>query len=157
MPTAEEVYQNGLAFLASPSEEIKRQAPYCFLASALQGHAAAQFQLAKMYNKGDILAQDDLSAYKWAMISAANGNQDAQGFALSLEQVLSTRDLEIVTAEIKNNWDRIQDEQRKELEELSKKAAALKQESGQAKETAEIPVAPVPTNLSDIFTAEDRF
>ena len=161
MPSVDEVYQNGLAFLASPSDEIRRQAPYCFLSAALQGHADAQFQLAKMYNKGDILTQDDLSAYKWATIAAANGNKDAQAFVLSLEQVLSTQDLQVVSAEIKNNWDRIQDERRKELAALTQEIETLKaasaDSSGKTENAPVTPMAPIPTNLSDIFTEEDRF
>ena len=74
MPSVEDVYQYGNIFLENQSYEIKRQAPYCFLVAALNGNADAQFKLAQMYNRGDVLPQDDLSAYKWAFISALNGN-----------------------------------------------------------------------------------
>lgn len=157
MPSIEEVYQNGLAFLASSSDEIRRQAPYCFLSAALQGHADAQFQLAKMYNKGDLMAQDDLSSYKWALIAAANGNEEAQTFALNLEQVLTNRDLEIVNTEIKNSWDKTQDTRRKKLQELTQELKALEENKEQKGENSRMPTAPTPTGLSDIFTNEDRF
>ena len=76
MPSLEDVYQYGTIFLENQSYEIKRQAPYCFLVAALNGNADAQFKLAQLYNKGDILPQDDLSAYKWAFIAALNGNKE---------------------------------------------------------------------------------
>ena len=83
VPSIDDVYQYGEIFLANASPEIQRQAPYCFLVAALNGNADAQFRLAQLYNKGDIMPQDDLSAYKWSFIAALNGNKEAQKFTLN--------------------------------------------------------------------------
>ena len=156
MPTVEELYQNGVNFLADSSEEIRRQAPYCFLSAALQGNADAQFQLAKLYNRGDILPQDDLSAYKWAFIAALNGNRDAEQFTLNLEQVLTTADLQATSAAIQKARVAIQENMQKQMAEMEAERLKLQQKAGD-----EAPVgtlrAPKPTALSDIFTEEDRF
>ena len=157
VPSAEDTYQYGMAFLESASDEIRRQAPYCLLSAALQGHSAAQFQLAKMYNKGELLPQDDLSSYKWASIAAASGNKDAELFVLNLEQVLTTEDLALVGIDIKNHLDKMRDEMRKKLEAMVQETEALKAKSEKPADGAAVPLAPMPTGLSDIFTEEDRF
>lgn len=155
MPSVEEVYEHGQVFLESTSDEIRRQAPYCFLFAALQGHADAQFQLAKLYNKGDLLPQDDLSAYKWSFIAAANGNKDAEVFVLNLEQVLTTKDMDAVSGDIRKYLDAAKDDKRKKMDEISKEMATLKTPG--ADSTGAVPSAPIPTDFSDIFTEEDRF
>ena len=157
VPSVEEVYRQGLLFLDNPSDEIKRQAPYCFLSAALQGHAEAQFQLAKLYNKGDILPQDDLSSYKWAFIAALNGQKDAESFTLNLEQVLTTQDLEATTPAIRQALTKIQENTRKQQEALQQELAAATAKEGKASSRSFDTQAPMPTNMSDIFTEKDRF
>lgn len=162
VPTTEEVYQQGLIFLENQSPDIKRQAPYCFLVAALDGNADAQFQLAQLYNKGQILPQDDLSAYKWAFISALNGNKEAENFTLSLEQFLSTADLEATGSAIQAARLQIQANMQKKLDEL--KASVAEKEASQnsaqknpAEETKNGNLAPLPTPLTSIFSEKDRF
>jgi len=158
VPTVDEVYQYGLDFLNDPSDEIKRQAPYCFLSAALQGHADAQFQLAKLYNYGDILPQDDLSAYKWAFISALNGNKDAELFTLNLEQVLTTEDLQATSGAIQQARAEIQDNLHKKIAELEEEELELRQKADEEKAAKGRTLrAPRPTSLSHIFTEEDRY
>lgn len=154
MPSVEEVYQHGVEFLASSSDEIRRQAPYCFLSAAIQGNADAQFQLAKMYNKGDILPQDDLSAYKWAFIAALNGNKDAELFTLNLEQVLTTDDLEATGAAIYDARTEIQENMQRQLEDLKERNNVLNVEKEQK---GGKPRAPMPTKLTDIFNEKDHY
>ena len=158
MPTVDEVYQHGLNFLADSSEEVRRQAPYCFLSAALQGNADAQFQLAKLYNKGDILPQDDLSAYKWAFIAALNGNKEAEQFTLNLEQVLTTADLQATSAAIQQARVTIQENIQKQIAEIEQEMLELKQQTEDAAESkTSVRRAPKPTSLSNIFTEEDHF
>ncbi len=155
MPSEEEVYQYGTIFLESPSKEIQQQAPYCFLVAALSGNADAQFQLAQLYNKGDILPQDDLSAYKWAFIAALNGNKDAEKFTLNLEQFLTTADLEATSGAIQTARLKIQENMQKQLNELKEQAEA---KPGQTKKTDRPGnLAPLPTSLTDIFSEQDHF
>ena len=100
VPTTEEVYKIGMNFLKSDIESVKRQASYCLLVAALDGHNQAQLELARMYNEGKYLPKDDLSAYKWSFISALDGNKNAERFALTLEQFLTTSDLSQTTGAI---------------------------------------------------------
>ena len=161
MPTVEDVYQYGTIFLDNPSAEIKRQAPYCFLVAALNGNADAQFQLAQLYNKGDILPQDDLSAYKWAFIAALNGNKEAEKFTLSLEQFLTTADLEATGSAIQQARLQIQENMQKQLAELKQEAEALEnpEAAEDLKPTAVRPgnMAPLPTSMTQIFSDSDHF
>ena len=161
MPTVDDVYQYGTIFLENPSDDIKHQAPYCFLVAALNGNADAQFQLAQLYNKGDILPQDDLSAYKWAFIAALNGNKEAEKFTLSLEQFLTTADLEATSSAIQAARLQIQENMQKQLEDLKKQTEALKNPEGakNLKASAIRPgnLAPLPTSLTEIFSAADHF
>ena len=161
MPTVEDVYHYGTIFLDNPSDEIKRQAPYCFLVAALNGNADAQFQLARLYNKGDILPQDDLSAYKWAFISALNGNKDAEKFTLSLEQFLTTSDLEATGAAIQSARLQIQENLQKQLAELKQQNEGLGS-SGNTQDLKPVAVrpgnmAPLPTSMTQIFSDKDHF
>jgi len=158
MPSVEEVYQQGLIFLQNQSPEIQRQAPYCFLVAALDGNADAQLQLAQLYNKGDILPQDDLSAYKWAFISALNGNKDAEKFTLSLEQFLTTSDLEATGTAIQSARLQIQENMQKKLEELKKQTEELEAKNKPKADQAPAGrLAPLPTSLTQIFTESDHF
>ena len=154
MPTPDEVYQHGLAFLASSSDEVRRQAPYCFLAAALQGNVGAQFELAKLYNKGDILPQDDLSAYKWSFISALNGNRDAELFTLNLEQVLSTSDLEATGVAIERARQEIQNNMQRQMEAMKSQTKTVLTADNQPSDEAH---APLPTSTVNIFGEEDHF
>ena len=177
MPSVEDVYQYGTIFLENQSPEIKRQAPYCFLVAALSGNADAQFKLAQMYNKGDILPQDDLSAYKWAFIAALNGNKDAEKFTLSLEQFLTTEDLEATSGAIQQARIQIQENMQKQLADLQAETQELLPAQDQTStptstgtslaQTQESTktiisskngrLAPLPTALSQIFTKEDHW
>ncbi|MBQ3695852.1 MAG: sel1 repeat family protein [Alphaproteobacteria bacterium] len=162
MPSVEDVYQYGNIFLENQSYEIKRQAPYCFLVAALNGNADAQFKLAQLYNKGDILPQDDLSAYKWAFISALNGNKEAEKFTLSLEQFLTTSDLEATGSAIQTARLQIQENMKKQLDALQQEKIQLDAPKTDSEETANPTSkfgrrAPLPTPVTQIFSEKDRF
>ena len=164
MPTAEEVYTNGMNFLNSNIESVQKQAPYCFLAAALEGHADAQLELARMYNEGKFLPQDDLSAYKWAFVAALNGNKAAEPFVLTLEQFLTTDDLESTSGAIQTTRIQIQEAQQKRMAaEREAMAADLNKlaqlQGGNAPKDGAAPKAGMvaPNALLNIFTEEDRF
>ncbi|MDR2902694.1 MAG: hypothetical protein LBU87_06300 [Lactobacillales bacterium] len=99
MPTPDELYEQGELFLLDKST-VRANAGYCFISAALQGHTGAQLRLAQLYNKGIVLPQNDLIAYKWAFIAALNGNKEAERLALTLESFLSTDDIELATGSI---------------------------------------------------------
>ena len=102
------------------------------------------------------MPQDELSAYKWAFISALNGNKDAEKFTLSLEQFLSTADLEATGPAIQTARLKIQENMQKKIDDLKKQAAEI-----EAKNKPEEPkkgrLAPLPTTLTDIFSDKDHF
>ena len=173
MPSTEDVLQYGNIFLENQSDEIRRQAPYCFLVAAFDGNAEAQFKLAQLYNKGDLLPQDDLSAYKWAFIAALNGHKEAEKFTLSLEPFLTTRELESTGSAINSERLRIQEnmkkktaEYRQEAETLRNRGATQTSKSKSAKrnlatfddeDSEPEGHAPLPTSVTDIFSKEDHF
>lgn len=174
MPSLEDVFQYGKIFLENQSPEIKRQAPYCFLVAALGGNADAQFILAQLYNKGEILPQDDLSAYKWAFIAALNGNKEAEKFTLNLEQFLTTEDLEATSGAIQTARLQIQENMQKQLAALKAETTSIQPIVSQPTTPTSNPIvekgddetiissqngrlAPLPTALTKIFSEEDRF
>ena len=149
MPTVEEVYATGMNFLNSDIESVQKQAPYCLLVAALEGHADAQLELARIYNEGKFLPQDDLSAYKWSFIAALNGNKNAEKFALTLEQFLTNSDLEATTNAISTARTQIKEAQTKRMQE--EQDAMMDNMEGGANGGM---VAPDP--LLNIFGEEDR-
>ena len=92
LPTPEELYTAGNAYFFKREDE-QRNAGYCFVAAALQGHLNAQYTLAQLYSKGMVLPKDDLAAYKWAFIAGLQGHKAAERLAVSLEQYLTTDDI----------------------------------------------------------------
>lgn len=101
MPSPDELFDQGEVFLAEKGSN-RINAGYCLIAAALQGHVGAQYRLAQLYNKGIVLPQNDLVAYKWAFIASMNGNKEAERLALMLEQFLSTDEVQLATASIQS-------------------------------------------------------
>ena len=122
MPTVDEMYEYGMAFLKNSALSVQQQGAYCLLGAALDGHPEAQLEIAKLYENGRVLPQDDLSAYKWAFIAALNGNKSAEKFTLLLEQFLTTSDLEKTTGAIQETRMQIQQNLQKKLEEERRQA-----------------------------------
>lgn len=108
MPNIDEMYEYGMAFLKNSALSVQQQGAYCLLGAALQGDPRAQLEMAKLYEEGRVLPQDDLSAYKWAFIAALNGNKPAERMTLSLEQYLTTADMEKTSAAIQETRMQIQ-------------------------------------------------
>ena len=176
MPTMDEMYDYGMAFIKNTSLSVQQQGAYCLLGAALQGHADAQLEIAKLYEEGRVLPQDDLSAYKWAFIAALNGNKPAEKVTLMLEQLLTTADLEMTTGAIQETRMQIQQNLQKKLEEerqqTMKEKEKLEQMNGSPTEvsneteTTEDTLSdggPSPealqeanSNLNSIFTESDR-
>lgn len=175
MPTVNEMYEYGMAFLKNPALTVQQQGAYCLLGAALQGDPNAQLEMAKLYDEGRVLPQDDLSAYKWAFIAALNGNKPAERMTLSLEQYLTTSDLEKTSAAIQETRMQIQrtleeklkeeqlltNENKEKLhkmhseirEQLAEKTSARdRQKEGPSPEDLQEPNS----NLSAIFTEKDR-
>lgn len=122
-PSIEELYEYGRTFLSSPELTVKQQGAYCLLSAALQGHAKSQFLLAQMYEQGKILPQDDLSAYKWAFMAALNGEKEAERYTLTLEQFLTTDELERTNAAIQETRMKVQENIQKQMEAQKQKIA----------------------------------
>lgn len=126
MPSVDEMYEYGMAFIKNGALSVQQQGAYCLLGAALQGHPEAQLEMAKMYEEGRILPQDDLSAYKWAFIAALNGNKPAEKITLMLEQLLTTDDLDMTTAAIQETRMQIQQNLQQKLEEERRQAESDK-------------------------------
>ena len=126
MPTMDEMYEYGMAFIKNEALSVQQQGAYCLLGAALQGHPDAQLEMAQLYANGRVLPQDDLSAYKWAFIAALNGNKPAEKFTLLLEQYLTTEDLERTSGAIQETRMQIQQNLQKKLEEERQKLAEEK-------------------------------
>ncbi len=101
LPTPEELFDYGETFLLERGKD-KKNAAYCLLSAALQGHVEAQYRLAQLYNKGIIFPQNDLAAYKWSFLASLHGHKKAEQMALTLEQLLSTEDIDLATNSIKD-------------------------------------------------------
>jgi hypothetical protein len=97
--------------------EKRQGAGYCLTAAALQGHTEAQYRLAQLYNKGVVLPQNDLVAYKWAFVASMNGHEGATRLALLLEQFLTTEEIKLATASIEGLLPQMSNEKQTALEE----------------------------------------
>lgn len=123
MPTVDELYTYGREFLNSDTLSVQQQGAYCILGAAWQGNTKAQYLLARIYQEGRILPQDNLNAYKWAFISALNGNKEAERLTLLLEQYLTTKELEETTQSIQETQSKITEFLHKKQEAQQKQNA----------------------------------
>lgn len=119
MPTKEDLFLYGEALLVEKSEK-RLGAGYCLTAAALQGHTEAQYRLAQLYNKGIVLPQNDLVAYKWAFVASMNGHEGATRLALLLEQFLTTEEIELATKSVEPLLPDMLNEKQLALEEQQK-------------------------------------
>ena len=99
MPSPEELYDQGELFLLEKGE-ARNNAGYCLLSAAIQGNVKAQYRVAQLYNKGLVLPQNDIVAYRWAFLASLNGSKEAEQLALTLEQVLSADEIKLATETI---------------------------------------------------------
>lgn len=127
-PSITDLYEYGRTFLSSSDLTVKQQGAYCILSAALQGHVQSQFLLAQMYEQGKILPQDDLSAYKWAFMAALGGEKDAERYTLTLEQFLTTDELEKTNAAIQETRMKVQANIQKQMDEEKQKIVAERAE-----------------------------
>ncbi len=154
LPTPEEMFDQGEAFLMERGAN-RGNAGYCFIAAALLGNVNAQFRLAQLYNKGIVLPQDDLSAYKWAFIASLNGHKDAERLALMLESFLSTEDIELATKSIESLLPQITSVKIQKLTEadqtLSEKMGRLDELNKEIDSMLGIPTTKVPRKTDTAF------
>ena len=100
IPSAEEMAERGEEFLISGDPVERNKAGFCLIGAALQGHVPSQYRVAQLYNKGIVLPQDDLSAYRWSFLASLNGSEEASKLALLLERFLTTEEIERATQSI---------------------------------------------------------
>ena len=100
LPTAEQMAEQGEAFLLDADPTIRNKAGYCLIGAALQGDIPSQYRVAQLYSKGIVLPQDDLSAYRWAFLASLNGHEEASKLALLLERFLTAEEIEMATSSL---------------------------------------------------------
>lgn len=127
LPTPEELFDYGETFLLERGKD-KNNAAYCLLSAALQGHVEAQYRLAQLYNKGIIFPQNDLAAYKWSFLASLYGHKKAEQMALTLEQLLSTKDIDLATNSIKDMLPSITSIKNADLSKINENLKAKKDE-----------------------------
>ena len=128
MPSADELYERGEAFLLAADPIERNKAGYCLIAAALQGNVPAQYRVAQLYNKGIVLPQDELSAYRWAFTASLNGHEEAERLALLLERFLTTEDIRTATESVSSLLPDIEARYRRELEEQADKVSEKQEE-----------------------------
>lgn len=96
MPSPEDLFEQGEAFLLEKGS-TRANAAYCLLSSAIQGNVKAQYRVAQLYNKGLVLPQNDIVAYRWAFLAALGGSKEAEQLALTLEQLLTAEEIQMAT------------------------------------------------------------
>ncbi len=121
VPTADEMFEKGEEFLLNANPIERNKAGYCLIGAALQGNVQAQYRVAQLYNKGFVLPQDDLSAYRWAFLASLNGNEDAGRLALLLERFLTTEEIELATSSLSAMLPNISSRYKTELEAQQQK------------------------------------
>lgn len=120
LPSKDELFAYGDALLVEKGEK-RNGAGYCLMAAALQGHVEAQYRLAQLYNKGLVLPQNDLVAYKWAFIASMSGHEQATRLALLLEQFLTTEEISKATSSVEKLLPELLNEKQVALEEQQTK------------------------------------
>ncbi len=130
MPTPEELFEQGETFLLEKGSE-RSKAGYCLLSAAIQGNVKAQYRVAQLYNKGLVLPQNDIAAYRWAFLASLNGSKEAEQLALTLEQLLSADEIQLATKSIEPMLPDLKQEKDASLQEqetiLSEKKAELEE------------------------------
>ncbi len=115
MPSPDELYDQGELFLLEKGE-TRNNAGYCLLSAAIQGNVKAQYRVAQLYNKGLVLPQNDIVAYRWAFLASLNGSKEAEQLALTLEQVLSADEIKLATDTIEPILPTMSEEKSAELQ-----------------------------------------
>ena len=128
VPSPEEMAARGEEFLLKADRAERNKAGYCLIAAAQQGYVPAQYRVAQLYNKGIVLPQDDLSAYRWAFLASLNGHQEATRLALLLERFLTTQDIELATSAVQQMLPTISSRYKEELAEQQKRVAEKQQQ-----------------------------
>ena len=64
-----------MMLVRDPSKTI---ALFCFRKAAEQNYADAQYILGVCYDSGEGVAKDEIEAYKWWLLAAGHGNDDAK-------------------------------------------------------------------------------
>ena len=123
----EELFDSGMRLLEETGY-AKQGAPYCLIAAALDNHAEAQYQVARLYQKGILLPKSDLAAYKWATAAALNGHTEADRLGASIEQFLSIQDIEASTKSLESLIPIITESAQKEMEDEEARQEKLKEE-----------------------------
>ena len=124
---AQELFETGMKLLEETGY-AKQGAPYCLIAAALDNHTEAQYQVARLYQKGILLPKSDLAAYKWATLAALNGHAEADRLGANIEQFLSIQDIEASTNSLQNLIPTIAQNTQKELDAEIAKQEKIKEE-----------------------------
>lgn len=127
MPTPDELFDQGELFLLEKGE-TRNNAAYCLLSAAIQGHVKAQYSVAQLYNKGLVLPQNDIVAYRWAFLAALKGSKEAEQLALILEQILTADEIKMATSTIESMLPQLTEEKNNSLSEQEEILAEKKQE-----------------------------
>ena len=133
--TSQELYEAGMRLLEETGYS-KQGAPYCLLAAAMDNHTEAQYQVARLYQKGILLPKSELAAYKWATVAALNGHADADRLGASIEQFLSIQDIEASTKSLENLIPTISESVKRELDDEIVRQQKIKEEIEIAKTDA---------------------
>ena len=163
---AEELYDVGMRLLEETGY-AKQGAPYCLVAAALDGHVDAQYEVARLYHRGNLLPKSELAAYKWATLAALNGHEDANLLGANIEQFLSIADIEAATNSLteliptiaQTSQDRLaaeveKQEDMKEALQLAKRDIADLKKNGRLTSYDVAPAAPVPEPTEDVVEEE---
>ena len=127
MPTPDELFDQGELFLLEKGE-TRNNAAYCLLSAARQGHVKAQYRVAQLYNKGLVLPQNDIVAYRWAFLAALKGSKEAEQLALTLEQILTADEIKMATSTVESMLPQLTEEKNNSLSEQEEILAEKKQE-----------------------------
>lgn len=76
--------------------------------AALRGHADAQFSLGLMYDKGHIgIPKNNVNAYAWYKLSSEQGLEDAKRNFTSVENLMTTSEIERANRKLTKLRDKI--------------------------------------------------
>ena len=95
----------------------------CLTISATRGYGPAEYELARMYAVGNVVAQSDIFAYRWAQMAAMDKYKPAESLRDSLEKNMPVEDLSKALSDARRIYD--------QRESAKQKSADIQNMAGQ--------------------------
>lgn len=91
---ADKLYSIGMSLRDSSDAKEQISAVDCLIGAAIRAYGPAEYELARMYSIGSVVAQSPTFAYRWAQMAVMDGYKPAISLRDNLEKELTVDELE---------------------------------------------------------------